>query len=164
MSITSQVILIPIVIQCNVFIKPLNDNIPYHNDLYQKINIQIHLYHFQHKYLFVSYLYSFLTQIYSDVPLHGNQYQCHILIKMLKIPDNFLHSIEQLPFGGVGQSGMGSYHGKFGFDTFTHTKVRIFFWQILFFNNKSSYPTKFDNSSFDRTLYVFCFIACILKS
>ena len=77
---TSQVILIPIVIQCNVFIKPLNDNIPYHNDLYQKINIQIHLYHFQHKYLFVSYLYSFLTQIYSDVPLHGNQYQCHIHI------------------------------------------------------------------------------------
>ena len=36
---------------------------------------------------------------------------------------NFLHSIEQLRFGGVGQSGMGSYHGKFGFDTFTHTKV-----------------------------------------
>ena len=25
-----------------------------------------------------------------------------------------------LPFGGVGASGMGSYHGKFGFDTFTH--------------------------------------------
>ncbi|MGL1900713.1 MAG: aldehyde dehydrogenase [Fibrobacterales bacterium] len=27
-----------------------------------------------------------------------------------------------LPFGGVGTSGMGSYHGKFGFDTFTHYK------------------------------------------
>lgn len=27
-----------------------------------------------------------------------------------------------LPFGGVGQSGMGSYHGKAGFDTFTHYK------------------------------------------
>lgn len=25
-----------------------------------------------------------------------------------------------LPFGGVGESGMGSYHGKFGFDTFSH--------------------------------------------
>lgn len=25
-----------------------------------------------------------------------------------------------LPFGGVGGSGMGSYHGKFGFNTFTH--------------------------------------------
>lgn len=28
----------------------------------------------------------------------------------------------QLPFGGVGASGMGRYHGKFGFDTFTHLK------------------------------------------
>ena len=27
-----------------------------------------------------------------------------------------------LPFGGVGESGMGSYHGKFGFDTFSHHK------------------------------------------
>lgn len=27
-----------------------------------------------------------------------------------------------LPFGGVGNSGMGNYHGKFGFDTFSHFK------------------------------------------
>ena len=27
-----------------------------------------------------------------------------------------------LPFGGVGNSGMGNYHGKFGFDTFSHYK------------------------------------------
>jgi aldehyde dehydrogenase (NAD+) len=27
-----------------------------------------------------------------------------------------------LPFGGVGQSGMGHYHGKYGFDTFSHKK------------------------------------------
>ena len=27
-----------------------------------------------------------------------------------------------LPFGGVGASGMGSYHGKHSFDTFTHSK------------------------------------------
>ncbi|MFZ4812218.1 MAG: aldehyde dehydrogenase family protein [Ilumatobacteraceae bacterium] len=27
-----------------------------------------------------------------------------------------------LPFGGVGASGMGAYHGKFGFDTFTHRR------------------------------------------
>lgn len=25
-------------------------------------------------------------------------------------------------FGGVGESGMGTYHGKFSFDTFTHYK------------------------------------------
>ena len=28
----------------------------------------------------------------------------------------------EMPFGGVGASGMGSYHGKFGFDTFSHKK------------------------------------------
>ena len=28
----------------------------------------------------------------------------------------------EMPFGGCGASGMGSYHGKFGFDTFTHKK------------------------------------------
>ncbi|HCP47379.1 MAG TPA: aldehyde dehydrogenase family protein [Deltaproteobacteria bacterium] len=27
-----------------------------------------------------------------------------------------------LPFGGVGGSGMGAYHGRFGFETFTHRK------------------------------------------
>jgi acyl-CoA reductase-like NAD-dependent aldehyde dehydrogenase len=29
---------------------------------------------------------------------------------------------ETLPFGGVGESGMGAYHGRSGFDTFTHYK------------------------------------------
>ncbi|MFM9908922.1 MAG: aldehyde dehydrogenase family protein, partial [Chitinophagaceae bacterium] len=32
-------------------------------------------------------------------------------------------SNHHLPFGGVGQSGMGAYHGKFTFDTFTHKKA-----------------------------------------
>ncbi len=31
-------------------------------------------------------------------------------------------SVESLPFGGVGSSGMGAYHGKASFDTFTHYK------------------------------------------
>ncbi|XP_017838440.1 aldehyde dehydrogenase family 3 member B1 isoform X5 [Drosophila busckii] len=31
-------------------------------------------------------------------------------------------AVDALPFGGVGMSGMGSYHGKYGFDTFTHKK------------------------------------------
>ncbi len=30
--------------------------------------------------------------------------------------------VGELPFGGVGPSGMGAYHGKAGFDTFTHRK------------------------------------------
>ena len=28
-----------------------------------------------------------------------------------------------LPFGGVGESGIGAYHGQFGFDTFSHQKA-----------------------------------------
>jgi coniferyl-aldehyde dehydrogenase len=30
---------------------------------------------------------------------------------------------EDLPFGGVGPSGMGSYHGHDGFKTFSHAKA-----------------------------------------
>jgi aldehyde dehydrogenase (NAD+) len=35
-----------------------------------------------------------------------------------------------LPFGGIGNSGQGGYHGKFSFDTFTHYKavVKKPFW------------------------------------
>lgn len=39
------------------------------------------------------------------------------------INDTIMHlASETLPFGGVGNSGMGAYHGKYGFDTFTHYK------------------------------------------
>jgi aldehyde dehydrogenase (NAD+) len=31
-----------------------------------------------------------------------------------------------MPFGGVGPSGMGSYHGKFGFDAFSHHKSVLY--------------------------------------
>jgi len=30
------------------------------------------------------------------------------------------------PFGGVGQSGMGAYHGKFGFDEFSHKRTILY--------------------------------------
>ncbi|WP_163411570.1 aldehyde dehydrogenase [Flavobacterium ajazii] len=39
------------------------------------------------------------------------------------INDTIIHfSNKRLPFGGVGHSGMGAYHGKLSFDTFTHHK------------------------------------------
>lgn len=39
------------------------------------------------------------------------------------VNDTIVHlAAEKLPFGGVGSSGMGAYHGKAGFDTFTHEK------------------------------------------
>ena len=35
--------------------------------------------------------------------------------------DTLSHILNRdLPFGGIGESGMGTYHGKAGFDTFTH--------------------------------------------
>lgn len=42
--------------------------------------------------------------------------------------------VDTLPFGGVGNSGIGRYRGKFGFDTFTHEKAvlkRGFFGESL---------------------------------
>ncbi|XP_062708130.1 aldehyde dehydrogenase, dimeric NADP-preferring isoform X6 [Aedes albopictus] len=39
------------------------------------------------------------------------------------INDTMMHcAVETLPFGGVGPSGMGAYHGKYSFDTFVHRK------------------------------------------
>ncbi|XP_055707500.1 aldehyde dehydrogenase, dimeric NADP-preferring isoform X6 [Phlebotomus papatasi] len=32
------------------------------------------------------------------------------------------YAVETLPFGGIGLSGMGFYHGKYSFDTFSHMK------------------------------------------
>jgi len=35
----------------------------------------------------------------------------------------FHFATNKLPFGGVGPSGMGAYHGKFGFEEFSHRKT-----------------------------------------
>jgi aldehyde dehydrogenase (NAD+) len=32
-------------------------------------------------------------------------------------------SVSDLPFGGVGTSGMGQYHGHWGFESFSHPKA-----------------------------------------
>jgi len=47
------------------------------------------------------------------------------------INDTILHtSVTDLPFGGVGNSGLGSYRGKHSFDTFSHQKsvLKRAFW------------------------------------
>lgn len=42
------------------------------------------------------------------------------------INDTVIHlSNSRLPFGGVGHSGSGAYHGKYSFDTFSHKKSMI---------------------------------------
>jgi len=43
-----------------------------------------------------------------------------------------------LPFGGVGDSGMGNYHGKFSFDTFSHKKAVVI--KSFFPDLKIMYP------------------------
>jgi coniferyl-aldehyde dehydrogenase len=41
----------------------------------------------------------------------------------VSVNDTLLHfGNENLPFGGVGASGIGAYHGEFGFQTFSHRK------------------------------------------
>ncbi len=43
------------------------------------------------------------------------------------INETLLHfGIEDMPFGGVGPSGMGAYHGKKGFLTFSHEKSVLY--------------------------------------
>ncbi|KAJ1380149.1 Aldehyde/histidinol dehydrogenase [Sesbania bispinosa] len=45
----------------------------------------------------------------------------------LLVNDTVLHLVvHTLPFGGVGESGMGAYHGKFSFDAFTHKKAVLY--------------------------------------
>lgn len=42
------------------------------------------------------------------------------------VNDTIIHlATSEMGFGGVGNSGMGSYHGKYGFDTFTHEKSTV---------------------------------------
>ena len=42
------------------------------------------------------------------------------------INDTIMHIVnEKVPFGGVGNSGMGHYHGKLSFDAFTHERALI---------------------------------------
>ena len=55
------------------------------------------------------------------------------------INDVVMHlSNPNLPFGGVGNSGMGSYHGKYGFETFSHYKSILH--RATFAEPKWKYP------------------------
>lgn len=45
----------------------------------------------------------------------------------LVINDTTIHlAVHTLPFGGVGESGVGAYHGKFSFDAFSHKKAVLY--------------------------------------
>ncbi|KAH7347996.1 Aldehyde/histidinol dehydrogenase [Pyrenochaeta sp. MPI-SDFR-AT-0127] len=77
------------------------------------------------------------------------------------VNDALLHAATpEAPFGGVGDSGMGTYHGKHGFDTFTHRRVvtslpdwldKFMSFRYPPYNLKKSNPmTTFSTPSFKR--------------
>ena len=50
------------------------------------------------------------------------------------INDTIVHlTTPELGFGGVGASGMGSYHGRTGFETFSHRKSIVKKYNVLDF-------------------------------
>ena len=62
------------------------------------------------------------------------------------VNDTVLHLTGKgLPFGGIGESGMGQYHGKAGFDVFTHYK------SVLVSSTKMDLPVRYaPYGKFDR--------------
>lgn len=62
-------------------------------------------------------------------PFSTNKKECHYLLETISfggatVNDTILHLANpHLPFGGVGKSGMGRYHGRYSFETFTHQKA-----------------------------------------
>ena len=61
------------------------------------------------------------------------------------INDTLLHAaVQSLPFGGIGASGIGAYHGKKGFETFSHQKsileVRGFLGSNILKGTKPAHP------------------------
>ncbi|OBZ86842.1 Aldehyde dehydrogenase, dimeric NADP-preferring [Choanephora cucurbitarum] len=57
------------------------------------------------------------------------------------INDCLVHQAEYaIPFGGVGASGMGSYHGDKSFSTFTHERSMIIKKQTMEGSNQARYP------------------------
>ena len=67
------------------------------------------------------------------------------------INDTIVHlSNHNLPFGGVGESGMGNYHGKYSFDIFSHKKSVM--KRSFFMENSLRYPPYKEKLGFVRRL------------
>jgi len=56
----------------------------------------------------------------------------------------------RMPFGGVGNSGMGHYHGKFSFDAFSHH--RSILRKTTLFNPTIAYPPYKDKLRYIKRL------------
>lgn len=89
------------------------------------------------------------AEILSILRLSGTPLACYLFTRdrsmekwvLSRIPfgggcinDTILHlATSEMPFGGMGNSGMGGYHGKAGFETFSHRKsiVKKYKWPDL---------------------------------
>lgn len=85
--------------------------------------------------------YKNLTEVFEFVQTHKNPLALYLFTNNDKTEEEILTKIPfgggcinntlihlgnpELPFGGRGNSGMGSYHGKFGFNVFSHQKAII---------------------------------------
>lgn len=112
---------------------PMLPVVPYkdHQDVIDYIN--------KHPRPLALYLFSYDKQVTSD-------YMLKTISGGVTLNDTILHvSQEELPFGGVGASGMGHYHGHEGFKTFS--KAKSIFKQSRFAGIKLMYPphNKFAN-------------------
>jgi aldehyde dehydrogenase (NAD+) len=67
------------------------------------------------------------------------------------INDTVIHETTSLPFGGVGESGMGKYHGKAGFDTFSHERSVI--KSGFLFDIKLRYPPYRDHLKWMKKIF-----------
>ena len=82
--------------------------------------------------------YDDINNVIRIIKAHEKPLACYVFTRDKDMAKNIIKSISYgggcindvilqvsnhyMPFGGVGSSGIGSYHGKFGFDTFSHKK------------------------------------------
>ncbi|KAA0544631.1 aldehyde dehydrogenase [Bacillus sp. BGMRC 2118] len=98
--------------------------------------------------------YTDLTEVISGIQNHPNPLALYVFTESAEIEKEVLTNISfgggcvndtlyhlaspHLPFGGVGNSGMGAYHGKGSFDTFSHKKAVL--KQTTLFDIPFRYP------------------------
>lgn len=98
--------------------------------------------------------YSTITDVIEGIHKHPNPLALYVFTESAEIEKNVLHNVSfgggcindtlyhlaspYLPFGGVGNSGMGAYHGKGSFDTFSHKKAVL--KQTTLFDIPFRYP------------------------
>lgn len=64
--------------------------------------------------------------LFSESDAHRKAFREQVSAGAIVVNHAAMHVlVPQLPFGGVGNSGMGTYHGRWGFETFSHRKANL---------------------------------------